>query len=123
MENKKMTILESYNTQIWVGLRVGYTDEVHTLDEVRDLCDQYVNEIKDCVTITPTEFRYVDGNEPGVIVGYINYPRFPRTQEEIYGRTLQLAEILMYGLGQNRVTITTPDRSIMLEAEKPDEKG
>jgi len=118
-----MTILESYNTQIWVGLRVGYTDEVHTLDEVRDLCDQYVNEIKDCVTITPTEFRYVDGNEPGVIVGYINYPRFPRTQEEIYGRTLQLAEILMYGLGQNRVTITTPDRSIMLEAEKPDEKG
>ncbi len=110
-----MKITESFNIQIWVGLRVGYSENFHTMDQVRELCDQYVNEIKDCVTITPTEFRYVDGNEPGVIVGYINYPRFPRTQEEIYDRALGLAKVLMYGLDQNRVTITTPDKTIMLE--------
>ena len=115
-----MNELNSYNVQIWVGLRVGYTDEVHTIEEVEKICDAYVNEIKDCVTITPTEFRYVDGNEPGVIIGYINYPRFPRTPKEITSRALALAEVLMYGLDQNRVTVTTPDKTYMLEAETPE---
>jgi len=118
-----MEILESFNVEIWVGLRVGYTTKIHTLDDVREICDKYVNEIKDCVTITPTEFRYVDGMEPGVIVGYINYPRFPRTKTQIITRAQELGGYLMDGLGQNRVTITTPDKSYMLEADPPDEKG
>jgi len=113
-----MKIVESYNVQIWVGLRFQYTEIIHHIDEVRELCDQFVNEIKDCVTITPTEFRYVNGHEPGVIVGYINYPRFPQTKEEIFNRALGLAEVLMYGLDQNRVSITAPDRTVMLESEK-----
>ena len=113
-----MTELDSYNVQIWVGLRVGYTDTIHTMEEVEKICDAYVNEVKDCVTITPTQFRYVDGNEPGVIVGYINYPRFPRTPKEITTRALALGEVLMYGLDQNRVSVTTPDKTYMLEAGK-----
>ena len=113
-----MKEINSYNVQIWVGLRVGYTSTVHTLNDVREICDKYVNDIKDCVTMTETEFRYVDGNEPGVIVGYINYPRFPRTNADIVKRALTLAEALMDGLGQNRVTVTTPNKSYMLESEK-----
>ena len=107
----------THNVQIWVGLRVGYTDEVHTIEDVEKICDAYVNDVKDCVTITPTQFRYVDGNEPGVIIGWINYPRFPRTLDELTQRALKLADVLMYGLGQNRVSVVAPDNTYMLEAK------
>jgi hypothetical protein len=111
-----MKILRSYNVQIWVGLKECYqNDKIHTIDDVRVICDKWVNEIKDCVTITPTEFRYVDGNEIGVIVGYINYPRFPRTRKIIRSRALKLAEELMIELRQYKVTVTTPFKSYMLE--------
>ena len=112
-----MKITDSYNVQIWVGLRAGYSTKIHSLDDVRDICDNFVNSVKDCVTITETEFRYVDGYEPGVIVGYINYPRFPRMDIEIIDRAHQLAEELMVGLEQNRVTVTTPDKTYMLTNE------
>ena len=114
-----MKITESYNVQIWVGLRAGYSARIHPLDDVRNICDRFVNSVKDCVTITPTEFRYVDGMEPGVIVGYINYPRFPRKPEEIEDRAIQLAEELMVGLEQNSVTVTTPTQTYMLSNENP----
>ena len=113
----KTTKVPSFNIQIWVGLRVQYSDELYTIKDVEDLVDGFVNEIKDCVTITPTQFRYVDGHEPGVIVGYINYPRFPQPEEELKRRAIELAELLMCGLGQNRVSITTPKATIMLSME------
>lgn len=103
----------AYNIQIWVGLREGYTDVVHDLDDARAICDEWVAD-GDCVTITPTEFRYKDGSEPGVIVGYINYPRFPRRKEQLIDRAMGLAEKLSTGLKQNRVTITTPEKSFMI---------
>lgn len=107
--------MKSYNVQIWVGLKNGYSNTVHTIDNVRTICDAWVNEVGDCVTITPTEYRYVKGNEPGVVVGYIQYPRFPRSKKEIRRRALELGRRLMAGLSQYRVTVTTPNKSYMLE--------
>lgn len=112
-----MKTAETWNVQIWCGLRKKYTSEFHIIDEVRDICDEWVNEIKDCVTITPTEFRYVDGNEMGVIVGYINYPRFPRTKEVINSRAIALAWRLKQRLGQIRVSVVTPNETYLLEDE------
>lgn len=113
-----MKTIKSFNSQIWVGLKETYNDEkIHDLDDVRKICDNWVNEIKDCVTITPTEFRYVDGFEKGVVVGYIQYPRFERSEEDIKARSIKLGEKLMIELNQYRVTITTPYESIMLENE------
>jgi len=113
-----MKITNTYNVQIWVGLRKQYSDVIYNIDHVREICKRFVNDKKDCVTITPTEFVYVDGGEPGVIVGFIHYPRFERTEIEIKNRALELAEILMTSLDQYRVTVTTPDYSIMLENDK-----
>ena len=111
-----MKILKAFNIQIWCGLKETYDDEnIHIIDDVRNIVDIYVNSIMDCVTITPTEFRYVGGSEPGVIVGWIQYPRFPREEKEIEMRSINLAKSLMYGLNQCRITITTPKHSIMLE--------
>lgn len=116
---------KSFNLQIWVGLRSGYGDYIHNVQDVREICDKFVNTLDDrglgdCVTITPTEFRYVKGWEPGVIVGYINYPRFPRTNDQILKKALELAEILRVKLHQQRVTVTTPETSYLLEDEQPE---
>jgi len=110
-----MKILKSYNVQIWVGLKDQYSDKIYSIEDVRKICDEWVNNIKDCVIITAIEFRYVDGDEVGVIVRYINYPRFPRTRKIIRNRALKLAGILMTELRQYKVTVTTPYKSYMLE--------
>lgn len=107
---------KAYNVQIWVGLQETYNNEkLHTINEVESICQDFVNEVKDCVTITPTNFKYVDGGENGAIIGWISYPRFPRKREEIRKRALVLAEKLMKALNQYRVTVTTPYKSYMLE--------
>lgn len=108
--------MKSYNVNIYCGLQETYDkNKTHSIEDAFKICDNFVNERKDCVSITETNFRYVDGFEKGVIVGYINYPRFPRTESEILERALLLANRLMYGLNQFRVTVTTPNESIMLE--------
>ena len=113
-----MKKLNSYNVQIWVGLKETYDNsKINSIEDVYRICDDFVNEVKDCVSITETNFRYVDGFEKGAVVGYINYPRFPRTNEEIKSRALLLAEKLMIELNQYRVTVTTPIESIMLSNE------
>jgi hypothetical protein len=106
---------KSYNVQIWCGLRSGYSDKIYTIDDVRRICKIYIADIRDCISITSTEFMYVDGSEPGVIIGWINYPRFPRTEIDIEDRALSLAKRLRDGLCQERVTITTPNYSYMIE--------
>lgn len=107
--------VKTYTIQIWVGLREGYSETVHSIDDVRGICDMYVSKHKDCVSITPTEFRYVDGSEPGVIVGLINYPRFPKTKEDMHLSAAILGHMLMTGLGQQRISIVTPKKTYMLE--------
>lgn len=111
-----MKTLKAYNVQIWIGLQEKYNKEkLHTIEEVEVICQEFVNEVKDCVSITPTKFVYVNNSENGVIIGWINYPRFPRTRKEIRKRALILAEKLMVELNQYRVTVTTPFKSYMLE--------
>ncbi len=113
-----MKIVKSYNVQLWVGLKRGYDGPVHTINEVQKICQNYVNDIGWCVTVTPTTFFYVNGNEPGVVIGMVNYPRFESTPEDITGKAIELGKIMMKKLGQFRVSITTPDETIMLSSDE-----
>lgn len=112
-----MKTTQAYNVQIWCGLKIGYEGPEHSISDVIKLCQDYVNKEKECVTVTSTSFVYTDGFENGAVVGFISYPRFAKNRLIIRSRALQLAKILMDSLGQNRVTVTTPDESIMLEKE------
>jgi len=118
LKQTTMQITKAYNVQIWVGLKETYDKEkLHNINDVKLICEEFVNEVKDCVTITPTTFKYVGGEENGAIIGWISYPRFSRKRKEIKKRALVLAEKLMYELNQYRVTVTTPFKSYMLENE------
>lgn len=116
-----MKIVETYKADIYVGLQPGYefgdgdAEESYFIEEVEDICQNYVDRVKLGVTVTPTTFVYVDGSEDGAIVGLINYPRFPSTPEKIKETAIDLAKILKEELGQYRVSIVCTDETIMLE--------
>lgn len=105
----------TFTATIYVGFKEHDTAILHTLDEARAICQAYCNEFPWCVTLMPTEYIYKNGEEPGCIVGLINYPRFPATPETIRGHALALGERLRQGLGQWKVSVALPDETVMLE--------
>jgi hypothetical protein len=67
-----------------------------------------------CVTLTPTTFIYTAGAEEGVAVGFVNYPRFPKSAEEIEARAMRVAERLMNDLCQSTALVVTPQNTTWL---------
>jgi hypothetical protein len=117
-----MKIVDNYGAKIWLGLREGYSDNYFTIAEVTEEIQNYCTEVGQCVTISPTHFVYVKGNEPGVVIGFINYARYPASEAEIRFRARTLATRLMKKFKQYRVTITfypsIPSGSVMLENDE-----
>ena len=105
----------TFTANIYVGLKEGYEGPTHTFDGARFIIREYVSSIGLCVTITPTEFWYVNGNEPGIIVGLINYPRFPTTPQRIKDMAIELGYQLKDAFKQQRISIVCTDETIMLE--------
>ena len=83
----KSSVTKSFNAQIWCGLRAGYTDKYYSIADVNKIVNEYVNDVRWCVTVTPTHYHYVEGHEPGFVVGIIQYPRFQTPKDEIINRT------------------------------------
>lgn len=106
---------KTYYANIYVGLRIGYSEEIHSIQKVEEICQKYCDNIGYCVTVTETKYIYKNGNEPGAIIGTINYPRFPTEESVVLEKALVLAQILLKELNQFRVSIITPDQTIMLE--------
>src|SRR3989344_401763 len=107
--------VETITAKIYLGLREGYTDKVYSIDEVKDLLQDYVNEVGLCVTVSPTTFIYKDGREEGVIIGLINYPRFPTTKDKLKQTTEEIAKLCKERYKQTRVSIEYQDETVMLE--------
>lgn len=78
----------------------------------RQICQEYCDRVGFCVTVTETQYVYTNGKEPGVIIGLINYPRFPYTASEIIRRATTLGDMLRDHLGQQSYTIQTPVKTI-----------
>jgi hypothetical protein len=123
-----MKIIDNYEAKIWLGLRSGYTETYFQKAEVAEEISKWCTEKGQCVTVTPTEFFYVKndetgtGREPGLIIGFINYPRYPLSQAEIHNRARELGTLLMKKFNQYRVSITfypsMPGGTVMLENEE-----
>lgn len=61
-----------------------------------------------CVTIEPTHFIYTGGEESGYVVGLINYPRFPTSEEALHERALHLLHLLVDGTFQHSALLMEP---------------
>lgn len=82
--------------------------------QAETICLNYCDEIGLCVTVTETVYCYTGGEESGVIVGLINYPRFPAEPAEIFAKAEALALLLIDGLGQQSASIQAPDKTVWI---------
>lgn len=113
--------LSAFWANIYVGLKETCrpVDQiVHNIGLVESVCQQYCDDIGFCVSVTPTKYIYTKGNEPGVIVGIISYPRFPFDNGELRRRALELAEILRQACGQFKVSVVMPSEVVMLGEDR-----
>jgi len=107
----------TFVANIYVGLQEGYGDILHTIYEAEIICQEYCNYEGYCVTVTPTQFIYAGGQEEGCIVGLIQYPRFPKEENEIRDIAIHLAKIFIKRLGQLRVSVVCSDKTYLIEAK------
>ena len=75
----------------------------------RQTLNKFCFENGSCFTITPTTYIYTAGEEAGIIVGLINYPRFPKTDASLLELAEKVAELLRKELNQDSFTIEGPD--------------
>lgn len=91
-----------------------YTIDLFIAGEVTDarrICREQCKGIGLCVTVTETEFIYTGGAEAGVRVGFVNYPRFPCSPDELWAKASVVGEALKTGLSQWSYLLVAPDRS------------
>ena len=110
----KRDVVTTYKADIYLGLRYKYDGDIQPIEMVKNICQKYCDEVGACVTITETEFIYTEGNENGVIVGFIKYPRFPQQSHKIKSESIHLANLLMIELNQFRCSVVCSDDTIML---------
>ncbi len=83
-------------------------------DEAETLIHNWVDKVGQCVTVTRTKYIYTKGGEPGLIIGFINYPRFTNTPQQITEKVFELAEILLKGYKQMNLTVVLPGMTHMI---------
>lgn len=66
---------------------------------------EYCDEISWCFTVTKTMYVYKGGQEEGVIIGLINYPRFPNSPSTIDSHAMALGLKLIKDLNQQSFSI------------------
>ena len=107
-------VVPTFTAQIYIGRKVQETGETLSLSIVTKVCQEYVDDVGLCVSITPCEFVYSNGRESGANIGLIHYPRFPSGREVIRAHALELASRLRVALSQSRVSVVMPDETVML---------
>lgn len=76
------------------------------------VCREYCFEVGLCVTVEPVDYIYTGGEETGVRVGLINYPRFPATEAELFEKAKKLAGRLLGHLCQHSYSIVGPRETV-----------
>lgn len=74
-----------------------------------EACKTYCDEVGFCVSVTQTEYVYTGGNESGVIIGLINYPRFPSDGLSLVLHAREIGDLLLERLDQQSYSIETPE--------------
>ncbi|UXN70952.1 hypothetical protein N8A98_07115 [Devosia neptuniae] len=73
--------------------------------QAKQVCREYCFDVGLCVTVEPADYIYTGGEESGVRVGLINYPRFPGTAESLNAKAEGLATLLMERMCQHSFSI------------------
>ncbi len=108
---------DTLTAKIYLGLREGYGSKQHSIDEVIDFIQEYIDRHPLCVSITPTTYVYTKGREEGAIIGLINFPKFPTTIGKLEATALEIAMLCKDKFNQDGVAIEFKDKTILVGYE------
>lgn len=109
---------DTFEVRLYIGSQAGYGGEVYGVERLRELIQVQQGTDERAiipVRISPTQFVAGEYVEEGWEVAAINYPRRPKKFSEIYAFMEGLARHLMVTLNQKRVSLVTPETTVMLE--------
>lgn len=97
----------------------SYTENTHRcniyasgpISEAEQVIRKYCKDEGLCVTISPTKFIYSFGEEQGYVVGVINYPRFPKSEADVWVTASTLAKNLIDETHQGSILIETQSKT------------
>lgn len=78
------------------------------IEQARQSCRQFCYGEGFCVTVTATTYIYTGGEELGICVECINYPRFPTTGKALWEKASRLADKLRTDLCQHSALVMSP---------------
>lgn len=78
------------------------------IDVAKQACREFCFDVGLCVTVEAVSFIYTGGEEAGVKIGLINYPRFPTNFDDLSDKATNLANVLLDRLCQNSYSIVGP---------------
>lgn len=81
------------------------------LAQAKQVCREHCFAAGLCVTVESVAYIYTGGEEAGVRIGLINYPRFPASTTELREKARALADLLMHRLCQHSYSIVGPDET------------
>ena len=120
MSGVEVTIkaVPTFTATIYVGFKDRDTGAQLHSNVASAVIREYVDAVGLCVIVTNLEYVYTNGDEGGIAVGLINYPRFPDTPEKIREHAMELARRLKEACRQYKVSVVFPDETVMLSSEK-----
>lgn len=74
--------------------------------KAEDICRKWVEQGA-CINIYETNYIYKYGEQTGVVVELINYPRFPKTPDQLLEQATELGFLLLEGMSQGSFTVQT----------------
>jgi len=84
------------------------------LHKAEDICRKFVARGA-CVNVSESNFIFKFGEQKGVSITFINYPRFSKPQSEILKDATDLGFLLMEGMNQGSFTIMTPTETVLYD--------
>ena len=117
----KETKIKTFQASIFIGLEYGYTqkniDENLVIESLSELQKQLSKE-KDIylsASVSKTVIVLNNHKEQHLKIDFINYPKFPLSEEIFKDEVLIIGKELMKQFEQNRIVIIYTDETVMLE--------
>jgi len=115
------TKIKTFQASIFIGLEYGYTqkqiDENLVIESLSELQKQLSAEknIFLSASVSKTNIVLNDQNEQHLKIDFINYPKFPLSEEIFKDEVLHFGKELMKQFEQNRILIIYTDETVMFE--------
>ena len=112
---------KTFTATATVGLYKAYSKELISINTFKKALCKAQEEIKKefnvalSTKMTLCQIIFLGQEEPSVSLDFIQYPKFPKDEVVLQEAIMQLVQLLMESLDQNRIVIVFQNETICLE--------